>query len=187
MQIVAGRHKGRVLAAPEGETVRPTSARAREALFDILAHARFSTRELIEGAHVLDAFAGTGALGLEALSRGAADAIFLERDRDARALLAANVKSLREDANARVLAADATRPPRADGPCDLVFLDPPYGENVAAAALEALAEKGWIAEGAVIAVELPAKRNFTPPHGFSPLDERRYGKTAICFLRYDRK
>ena len=117
MRIVAGKHRGRALAAPSGRELRPTSSRAREALFDILSHARFAERELIEDARVLDAFAGTGALGLEALSRGAAHATFMERDRDARVLLAANVKTLGEDKAATVLAADALHPPRAMAPC----------------------------------------------------------------------
>jgi len=184
MRIVAGRHRGRALAAPKGGEVRPTSERAREALFDILAHARFAERDLIEGARVLDAFAGTGALGLEALSRGGQFATFLERDRDARALLQANIKSLGEDKNARILAADALHPPRADAPCDLIFLDPPYDEDVAAAALAALAVQHWLAEGAVVSLEQPAKRDSAPPAGFAVLDERRYGKTSLWFLQY---
>jgi len=183
LRIVAGRHKGRALAAPAGRDVRPTSSRAREALFDILAHARFAERELIEGARVLDAFAGTGALGLEALSRGAAHAVFMERDRDARAQLTANIRALGEDKAASVLAADALHPPRATAPCDLVFLDPPYGENVAGEALSALAAQGWFADGAVIALELPAKGDFVAPGGFAPLDDRRYGRARILFLR----
>ena len=185
MRIVAGTHKGRVLAAPEGRAVRPTSERAREALFDILAHAKFAVRGLIEGARVLDAFAGTGALGLEALSRGAAEAHFMERDRAARALLQANIRMLGEERRAIVHGSDATHPPRALSPCDLVFLDPPYDEDLAAPALEALAAQGWIASGAIVAVELAATRDLAPPAGFASLDERRYGKAKLLFLRKD--
>jgi 16S rRNA (guanine966-N2)-methyltransferase len=184
LRIIGGRHRGRTLAAPEGRAVRPTGSRAREALFDILGHAKFVDRDVIDGARVLDAFAGTGALGLEALSRGAAHASFMERDRDARALLAANVKTLGEDKNTIVLAADALHPPRAAAACDLVFLDPPYGEKVAAAALAALSNQGWVADGAMIALELPAKHDFAPPAGFAQRDQRRYGKTRILFLTY---
>jgi len=165
-----------------GRAVRPTASRAREALFDILSHARFAERELVEGARVLDAFAGTGALGLEALSRGAAHASFMERDRAARALLGATIKALGEDDRASLLAADALHPPRAGIACDLVFLDPPYGEAIAAEALTALARHGWIADGAVIALELPAKGDFVAPGGFALLDDRRYGKARILFL-----
>ena len=185
MRIVAGTHKGRVLAAPEGRAVRPTSERAREALFNILAHAKFAERELIDGARVLDAFAGTGALGLEALSRGAAEAHFMERDRAARSLLQANIKTLGEKRRGIVHPADATHPPRAAAPCDLVFLDPPYGEDVAGAALVSLAAQGWIASGAIISVELIATRDLGAPAGFTPLDERRYGKAKLIFLRRD--
>lgn len=184
MRIIAGKHKGRGIVAPEGSGVRPTSSRAREALFDILAHAHFTEREALDGARVLDAFAGTGALGLEALSRGAAHASFMERDRAARTLLAANIKALGEGEAAAVLAADALHPPRATAPCDLIFLDPPYREDVAAPALTALAEQGWLGPGALASVELPGKTDFDPPEGFALLDTRRYGKARLVFLRY---
>ncbi len=119
--------------------MRPTGERAREALFDILAHGRFGARRLFEDARVVDAFAGTGALGLEALSRGARFATFLERDRGARAALARNIAALGEGLCTAILPSDALHPPRAGGPCELAFLDPPYGEDVAAPALTALA------------------------------------------------
>jgi 16S rRNA (guanine966-N2)-methyltransferase len=185
LRIVAGKHKGRTLVAPPGREIRPTSSRAREALFDILGHAAFAERELIEGARVLDVFAGTGALGLEALSRGAAHATFLERDGAARALLAANIDRLGEQERAAILAADALHPPRAATPCDLVLMDPPYAEDVWAPALAALTAQGWIVAGAVIALELPATSGVIPPEGFAPLDERRYGRARIRFLRRD--
>jgi 16S rRNA (guanine966-N2)-methyltransferase len=185
LRIIAGRHKGRNIAAPPGRTVRPTASRAREALFDILMHARFAGRELIEGAHVLDAFAGTGALGLEALSRGAARASFMERDREIRKLLADNVKALGEQARANVLAVDALQPPRAASPCDLIFMDPPYAEAVAETALEALGAQGWIRDEAIVSLEVAGKTNFDPPDGFALLDTRRYGKARILFLRFN--
>jgi 16S rRNA (guanine966-N2)-methyltransferase len=116
------------------------------------------------------------------LSRGAAEASFMESNRAARALLEANVKTLGEERRAAIFAADALRPPRAAAPCDLIFLDPPYGEDVASAALVALDAQGWIAPDAMIALESPAKRAFAPPSGFSLLDERRYGKARIYFL-----
>ncbi len=164
--------------------VRPTASRAREALFDILMHARFAERELIKGAHVLDAFAGTGALGLEALSRGATRASFMERDRDIRKLLIDNVNALGEQARASVLAVDALHPPRATVPYDLIFMDPPYTEAVAVTALEALATQGWIADDAIVSLEVAAKTNFDPPDDFALLDTRRYGKARIVFLRF---
>ncbi|HUZ72790.1 MAG TPA: 16S rRNA (guanine(966)-N(2))-methyltransferase RsmD [Stellaceae bacterium] len=184
MRIIAGIHRGRRLEAPAGLAVRPTGERAREALFDILAHGRFGAAPAFEDARVLDAFAGTGALGLEALSRGARFATFLERDRAARAALARNIAALGESARAAVLTADALHPPRATGPCDLVFLDPPYGEDLAAPALAALAAAGWVAADAIAVVELPAREAFAPPAGFIVADERRYGAARIVFLRY---
>ena len=167
--------------------MRPTSERAREALFNILAHGRFGPAPVFEEARVLDAFAGTGAFGLEALSRGARFASFIEKDRDARDALAANIKTLGESARTRLLAVDATAPPRADGPYDLVFLDPPYRSGLAAPALQALAQAGWVAAGALVIVELAAREDFDPPDRFVLLEERRYGAGRLIFLRAELK
>jgi 16S rRNA (guanine966-N2)-methyltransferase len=183
MRIVGGKHRGRRIAAPPGEAVRPTSERAREALFNILAHGRFGSRPAFEDARVLDVFAGTGAFGLEALSRGARFATFIEKDREARDVLAANITALGESARTRLLSVDATAPPRADGPYDLVFLDPPYRSGLAAPALIALAQAGWLAPGALVIVELAARGDFEPPPGFEMLEERRYGAGRLVFLR----
>ena len=163
--------------------MRPTGERAREALFDILAHGRFGPRPTCEDARVLDVFAGTGAFGLEALSRGARFATFIEKDREAREALAANIKTLGESGRTRLLAADATAPPRADGPYDLVFVDPPYRSGLAASALEALSRAGWIAADALIVVELAARSDFEAPEDFTPLEERRYGAGRLVFMR----
>ena len=189
MRIVAGKHRGRVLQAPEGLEVRPTADRAREALFNILAHKGFRADGLspVRDAIVLDAFAGTGALGLEALSRGAAHVTFMETDRRAVAAIRANVAALREEARTSLREADATRPPAAPpagrtAPCTLVFLDPPYGHGLGAPALTALAARGWIAADAICVIELEAKEPFAPPEGFTQLDERRYGKARLVFL-----
>ncbi len=184
MRIIAGKHRGRALAAPEGGSVRPTSDRAREALFDILAHGRFADRPVFEEARVLDAFAGTGAFGLEALSRGAAQASFIEKDRTALAALRANIAALGEEQHAAVLPGDALHPPKAGAPAALAFLDPPYAEDIAAPALAALAASGWLAPGALAVVELAAKRKFAPPTGFTLLEERRYGAARLVFLRF---
>jgi 16S rRNA (guanine966-N2)-methyltransferase len=133
---------------------------------------------------VLDVFAGTGALGLEALSRGARFATFLEKDRAARDALQRTIATLGEVARTSVLAADALKPPRSSGPCELVFLDPPYGEDVAAAALTALAAAGWIGDGALVVLERAARGAFTPPERFAAIEERRYGAARILFLRH---
>lgn len=183
MRIVAGKHRGRRIAAPPGDAVRPTSERAREALFNILAHGRFGTAPVYEDARVLDVFAGTGAFGLEALSRGARFATFIENDRAARETLAANIETLGEGARTRLLVADATTPPRADGAYDLVFLDPPYRSGLAAPALEALSRTGWLGPEALVIVELAAREDFEPPAGFEVLQERRYGAGRVAFLR----
>ncbi len=164
MRIVAGRHRGRRLLAPPGETVRPTSDRAREALFNILSHGQLASEGIpFAGAAVLDAFAGTGALGLEALSRGAAEAAFIEQDREALATLRQNIAALGEDARSRIVSGDATRPPRAPLACALAFLDPPYRSGVAAAALTALDAAGWLTPDALAVVELAAREGSRRP------------------------
>src|SRR5262249_43555002 len=137
-------------------------------------------------ARVLDVFAGSGALGLEALSRGAAHLTCIESSATARAALRANAKALGETARVTVLQADATKPPAATGgvPCTLVFLDPPYGSGLGAPALIALAARGWVAEGAVCVVEMATNENFEPPPGFGLTDTRHYGKATLMLLRY---
>ena len=184
MRIVAGRHRGRRLLAPPGETVRPTSDRAREALFNILSHGQPAAEGIpFAGPAVLDAFAGTGALGLEALSRGAAEAAFVEQDRAALAILRQNIAALGEEGRARIVPGDATRPPRAPSVYALAFLDPPYRSGLAAAALTALDAAGWLTPDALAVVELAAREHMAPPAGFNLVDERVYGATRLIFLR----
>lgn len=182
MRIVAGRHRGRSLAAPSGAATRPTSDRVRQALFDMLWHAPWAGRQRVEGARVLDAFAGTGALGLEALSRGAAKAVFIEPDRGAIATLRANIATLKETDSTRVIAGDATRPPRADAPCGLVFLDPPYGKALVPRALVALGAAGWVAPDALVVAEV-AKGEALEVAGFGIVAERAHGAARLLFLR----
>jgi 16S rRNA (guanine966-N2)-methyltransferase len=184
MRIVGGRHRGRHLVAPLGETVRPTSDRAREALFNILSHGRLAAEGIpFADAAVLDAFAGTGALGLEALSRGAAEALFIEQDREALATLRRNIAALDEDARARIFPGDVTCPPPAPSACALVFLDPPYRSGLASTALKALDAAGWLMPYALAVVELGAREELGPPPGFILLDERVYGAARLLFLR----
>ncbi len=151
MRIIAGAWRGRALTAPPGEATRPTADRVRQALFDRLLHAAWAGRDAVEDAAVLDAFAGTGALGLEALSRGAASAVFIENDPAALLALRRNVAAA--DGKGRVLAADALRPPPGT-PCRLIFLDPPYGAGLIGQAVAALARAGWIAPDALLIAEL---------------------------------
>ena len=192
MRIVGGSLRGRRLAAPPGGLVRPTSDRAREALFNRLDHGAFSDDGTsdVAGARVLDAFCGTGALGLEALSRGAAQAVFVDNDATAVACVRRNIAALGVAGRAAVVQADATCPPRPP-PVGaragaLAFLDAPYGgEDLTAAALAALAAAGWLAPGALCIAETAAKAPpFTAPERFETLDRRRYGAARFAFLRF---
>ena len=184
MRISGGARRGKRLRVPPGTIVRPTSERARQAVFNILAHGALGGDP--PGLRVLDVFAGIGAMGLEALSRGAAHATFIESDPRAAAALRANVRDLDVEEQALVIRADATRlgpPPRGDSlPADLVFLDPPYGQGLAAPVLTALDGRGWIAPEAVCVVEVAAKEPFAAPAGFQFHDERRYGAARIVML-----
>jgi 16S rRNA (guanine966-N2)-methyltransferase len=184
MRIVAGRYRGRRLVAPPGEAVRPTSDRAREALFNIVLHGDYAAAgSPLAGKPVLDAFAGTGAVGLEALSRGAGAAAFIENDRAALAALARNIAALGAEDRAHVVSGDATRPPRALFRCALAFLDPPYGSGLAAPALTALDRAGWLLPRALAVVEIAAGEEFAAPPGFATLDARQYGAARLIFLR----
>jgi 16S rRNA (guanine966-N2)-methyltransferase len=165
--------------------VRPTSDRARESLFNILEHGKLATGGLspVREAKVLDCFCGTGALGLEALSRGAASAVFLDSDTAALRLAKANAQALGETGRSLFLQGDARTPPRVTVPCTLVFMDPPYGENLVGPALEGLANAGWFAPAAIAVVETATRDDVVPPPGFEAVDERRYGKAKLTFLR----
>ena len=180
MRIVGGRFRGRRLKAPAGARVRPTAERVREALFDILSHG--GMRRPLEGARVVDLFAGTGALGLEALSRGAAQLIAVESDAVARAALRANIAALGCGDRATVVAGDATCLPPAARACDLALLDPPWRAGLAAPALDALVGGGWLAGDATVVVEHGADDPFEPPAALALRDCRRYGRTALAFL-----
>jgi 16S rRNA (guanine966-N2)-methyltransferase len=183
MRIVGGRHKGARLAAPATSRVRPTSDRTREAVFNILAHGIEDFD--IDGVRVLDLFAGTGALGLEALSRGARFCLFVEESADSRALIRRNVETLGLTGVTRIFRRDATRlgPAERAGPFDLVFADPPYGLSLGETALASAREGGWLAAGAVVVVEESADAQLEAPEGFAAIDCRTYGDTQVVFLR----
>ena len=180
MRIVAGIWRGRVFAAPKGDTTRPTSDRVRQALFDMLAHAPWAGNRMIEGAHVLDAFAGSGGLGLEALSRGAAKAWFIEQDRIAAATIQANIKGLAAMTRAVVIQADVLKPPRGHS-CNLVFLDPPYARDLGPQAVAALRAASWIAPGAIIVLEIG--RDELMPELGELLAERTHGAARVTIWR----
>jgi 16S rRNA (guanine966-N2)-methyltransferase len=182
MRIVGGRLRGRALAAPRSQAIRPTADRLRESLFNILAHAY---GDPVAGARVLDLFAGTGALGIEALSRGAALAVLIDESAEARGLLRENVATLGLGGVARIFRRDATQLGAAH-PLDafsLAFLDPPYGRGLAEKALAAAHAGGWLAPDALIVVEEAADADFTPPEGFVEIERRRYDVTQVVFLR----
>ena len=183
MRIIAGRWKGRALVAPPGLATRPTSDRARQAIFDQLWHAPWAGRDMLEGASVLDGFAGTGAMGLEALSRGAARAFFMEQDRAALAALRTNITACKAGDACRVIAGDVTAPPVAAAPCSLVFLDPPYGKGLVPRALAALQAKGWIAPGGLIIAETGRDEENAIPSGFEVLSTREHGAARLSALR----
>ena len=194
MRIVGGRHRGRRLEAPGGLTLRPTADRTREALFNILCQGKLDWRpeatasrdtpgeNPLTGARALDAFAGTGALGLEALSRGAGFVSFMENQAAALNACQTNIETLGEAEHGKLLRCDVLRPPKAVAPCVLVLMDPPYNQDLAPPALAALQAAGWLAPGALTTVELMASEPFTPPEGFETLDERKYGKARLVFL-----
>lgn len=183
MRIIGGRFKGRVLSGPKGPGLRPTSDRLRETVFNIIEH---GLSVPIEGARVIDLFAGTGALGLEALSRGAAHTLFVDDGAEARALLRANIEALGVAGVSRIFRRDATRLGEAAGaPVSLAFLDPPYGRDLAGAALLSLHVGAWLAPGATCVVEEATAAAFDAPDAFALLDERRQGDSAIRFLAYE--
>ena len=181
MRIVGGSLRGRRLAAPPGRAIRPTSDRAREALFNILQHSLLMATPLA-GAAMLDLFAGTGAVACEALSRGAAHATLVDRDAAALDVARANLAALGLADRASVLQADATRLRSATRPAAFAYLDPPYRSGLAAPALASLAAGGWLAPGALAVIELAAREDFAPPAGFALRDERRYGAARLVFL-----
>ncbi len=184
MRLVGGKYRGKALAAPEGQDTRPTTDRAREALFNILAH-RYPAHDFsLIGARVLDLCAGTGALGLEALSRGAAHVTFVERGPDALKVLQANVRSVNAPTQTQIIRGDAARLPRASVPCTLVFLDPPYADGIEAKVLASAASAGWLRRGALIVVETDSKHFPEWPSDFIEDDRRTYGKSAFTLLRY---
>ncbi|MEE2932126.1 MAG: 16S rRNA (guanine(966)-N(2))-methyltransferase RsmD [Pseudomonadota bacterium] len=185
MRLVAGKHKGRALVAPAGLGVRPTSDKVRESLFNILAHGgyRAGKQSVLENASVLDAFAGSGALGFEALSRGASKCIFMEKAEIALEAIKKNSFELGESSRVRVLQTDATNPPTNTEPVDLLFLDPPYKEMLLLSALTGLLAANWVGVDTVCCAELDAYDEYSIPSNMELLLERQYGGTRILILK----
>src|SRR5829696_1046986 len=183
MRIVGGRLRGRSLAGPRSDAIRPTSDRLRETIFNILVHAY---DDPVEGARVLDLFAGTGAMGFEALSRGAAFALFVDDGAQARGIIRENVEALGLGGATRLFRRDATRMGAAapNAPFSLVFCDPPYGRDLAPRALAACAAGGWLSSGALVIVEEAQGFEVSLPAGFEDLDRRDYGETGVVIGRF---
>jgi 16S rRNA (guanine966-N2)-methyltransferase len=181
VRIVGGDFRGRALAAPRSSAIRPTSDRTREAVFNVIAH-RYP--EKLEGRRVLDLFAGTGALGLEALSRGAAFCVFIEESAEGRGLIRDNVEAFGLQGRTKIFRRDATRLGGVGtlSPFDLVFADPPYGKGLAEPTLRSAKEGAWLAPGALIVLEEAASAPFAPGDGFVIADERHYGDTVMRFI-----
>jgi 16S rRNA (guanine966-N2)-methyltransferase len=184
MRIVGGKFKGHSLASPAGRATRPTSDRVREAIFNILVHGIEDFA--IEGARVLDLFAGTGAMGLEAISRGARFCQFVDDSAEARGLIGRNADALGAIGQVKIWRRDASRL----GPCapqhgyDLVFADPPYGKGLGSKALASLVDGGWLAAGAVVVVEEAEDAVIEAPQSLTQLDQRAYGETQVRFYRF---
>ena len=184
MRVVGGRLKGRILNAPKSDAIRPTTDRVREAIFNILCHAIADFT--LDDALVLDLFAGSGALGVEALSRGAKFALFVEQSAEARGLVRRNIEDMGLTGVTKIYRRDATKIgdiQRFD-PFDLIFLDPPYGRGIGEKALIAARHGGWMGDGAICVFEEEKASLIDLPDGFQILDERSYGDTRIMILRH---
>ncbi len=181
MRIIAGKHRGTNLLSPEGLDTRPTPQRVREAVFSMLESGRFGT--VLRDRVVLDLFAGTGAMGLEALSRGAERVVLVDNHPTALDALRANVEKLRAGARAQVRSGDAARwHERAQVACGVIFMDPPYGSEAWVPALAAAAKTGWIGADTVVVIETDRRERTEVPDGFEVLEERTYGRARILML-----
>lgn len=187
MRIIAGEFRGRTLQAPSGLATRPTAERARQAAFNMLEHAAWAPD--LRGARVIDLFAGSGALGLEALSRGAAFCLFVDTDEAARGAIRKNIETLDLFGVTRIHRRDALdlgpRPAGTGSTFDLAFLDPPYGKGLGDKALSELANGGWLADGAVVMLEQAVGDPPPVAEGCSPLEIRDYGAARLHFLKFD--
>lgn len=182
MRIVSGAHKGRPITTPKGQGTRPTSDRTREALFNVLAHAGWAPP--LEGARIMDLFAGSGALGLEALSRGAGFCLFVETDHSARGAIRTNIETMNLFGVARVHRRSATglgaRPADVPAAFDIAFLDPPYGKDLVAPCIASLEAGDWLTPGATLVIETASDETPTPP-GWTCQDDRIYGAAKVTF------
>ncbi|NDF12242.1 MAG: methyltransferase domain-containing protein [Proteobacteria bacterium] len=193
MKVIAGKHKGRNIAPPANKDVRPTTGMAREAIFNLLQHGKFmkapdfvqdENPSVLEGRRVVDIFCGTGAMGIEALSRGAGHVVFIDQNPRVMDLLEATIKHIGEGPNTAFIRSDSTRLPKARNTCMLAFVDPPYNKGLALPALKSLANQGWLGHGAVVVVETSRKEDINLPEKYFLVDERDYNNTRIRVLQY---
>ena len=189
MRITGGRFGGRLLATPTDGRVRPTSDKVRQAVFNILAHNDFAGGFGLEGARAIDLFAGTGAMGLEALSRGAGYCLFVDNSAASRALVRRNVEALELTGSTKIWRRDATTlgpwSQNSGGPFELAFLDPPYRCDLLVPAMESLRNGGWLLPGALVVAEHAIEEDMPPIPGYRALDARLYGDTSVVFLRVE--
>jgi 16S rRNA (guanine966-N2)-methyltransferase len=185
MRITAGKFKGRTLSPPKDLSVRPTSDKVRQAVFNILEHRDFGFPFALEGVRVVDLFAGTGAMGIEALSRGARYALFVDDAAASRALIRENVEALGLTGASKIWRRDAASLGPLDtlGPFDLAFLDPPYRKNLIAPALAGLRDGGWLNSPALLVAEMAEDEDIPPTEGYEILDDRIYGETRVVMLK----
>jgi 16S rRNA (guanine966-N2)-methyltransferase len=193
MKITGGKYKNRTIEALEDKDLRPTSARNREVIFNLLMHGRFMKHpdfvrddnpSLVEGRRVIDIFCGTGALGIEALSRGAAQLILVDQNATTLSQARQNIVRIGEEKNVNFIRSDSTRLPKATLPCSLAFMDPPYDKGLASPALESLATQGWLTETAIVIVELGKRDGCKIPAGYVTLDDRAHDRTRLLVLQY---
>ncbi len=181
MRIIAGKFRGVKLLSPKGENTRPTADKARESLFNILDHGKFS--KILRGAKIVDIFAGTGALGLEAMSRGAKSAVFFEQDNNAIATLKANINKCKINDDCQINRTTALQPPQRNITYDILFFDPPYHQEFADKSLIAFDNIGWIGKDSLNIIQTHPKDQFTMPDGFELIDQRKYGAAKFLFIK----
>lgn len=189
MHIISGKHKGRRIETINNKSkdLRPTTGVAREALFNILTHGQFADggKTILDGARVLDLFCGSGALALEALSRGAAFAVFIDIEKKHLDVAQKNVEKIGELTNTTFIRANSSTPPPAHLSCNVVFIDPPYNQGLAQTTLTNLINGNWLAKNAIVVVETSKREEITIPDGFDELENRHYGNSRIRILRWN--
>lgn len=188
MRVISGKYAGRRIETLKGRKIRPTTGKVREAIFNILAHGKLFSADtsVIDNAVVLDLFCGSGSLGIEALSRGAKSAIFIDIEPSHLDIVRKNVNHIGAHADSDFIRCDSSNPPTPKVACDLVFIDPPYDSALAPKTLKNLVTTGWLKEHAVVVLELPKKTSFTLAPGFTELYNRTYGITRVLIMEWSK-